>query len=382
MKTFFVKPKIYYGRNSLAFLSTLDVNRVCIVTDKMMVKLGVADKIKSYVTHTVCTIFDEVEPNPSLDTVKKALAIFLDDGPDVMIAVGGGSPIDAAKAILYLSDEISKQIPFKRPLFIAVPTTSGTGSEVTSYSVVTDTERNIKIPFTDERMMPDIAILDEELTKTVPPTVTADTGMDVLTHAIEAYVTRDANEFTDMYAEKAIQAVFTYLPRVYRFGGDMEARGQMHLASCMAGIAFNNSGLGINHSLAHALGALFGLSHGRANAILLPYVIQFNAGLCDGTAAISPAAKKYASIAKMLGLPCSSTEEGVISLVAAVKYLQKVLDIPETLAAAGVDRKELDDCMSFIIKSAREDVCTAGNPKEVRPIDFTHLLNWVYEGDQ
>ncbi|MFS8630352.1 MAG: iron-containing alcohol dehydrogenase [Bacillales bacterium] len=134
--------------------------------------------------------------------------------------------------------------------------------------------------------------------------------------------------------------------------------------------------------LAHALGALFGLSHGRANAILLPYVIQFNAGLCDGTAAISPAAKKYASIAKMLGLPCSSTEEGVISLVAAVKYLQKVLDIPETLAAAGVDRKELDDCMSFIIKSAREDVCTAGNPKEVRPIDFTHLLNWVYEGDQ
>ncbi|MFS8631253.1 MAG: iron-containing alcohol dehydrogenase, partial [Bacillales bacterium] len=187
MKTFFVKPKIYYGRNSLAFLSTLDVNRVCIVTDKMMVKLGVADKIKSYVTHTVCTIFDEVEPNPSLDTVKKALAIFLDDGPDVMIAVGGGSPIDAAKAILYLSDEISKQIPFKRPLFIAVPTTSGTGSEVTSYSVVTDTERNIKIPFTDERMMPDIAILDEELTKTVPPTVTADTGMDVLTHAIEAF---------------------------------------------------------------------------------------------------------------------------------------------------------------------------------------------------
>ncbi len=380
MKTFFVKPRIYYGNNSLEYLSTLDVKRVCIVTDKMMVKLGVTEKIKGYIKHTTCTIFDEVEPNPSLDTIKKALAIFLQDRPDVIIAVGGGSPIDAAKAILLMANEISEQLNFKRPKFIAVPTTSGTGSEVTSYSVITDTKNNIKIPFSDEKMLPDIAILDQQLTKTVPPTVTADTGMDVLTHAIEAFVTPKANEFTDIYAAKAIKTVFKYLLRTYRFGEDLEARGQMHVASCMAGIAFNNSALGINHSLAHAIGARFRLSHGRANAILLPYVIQYNAGLCDGTLPISAAAKRYAQIADMLGLPCSTTEEGVISLVAAVKYLNRALDIPETLAEAGVKKEELEESLPFIVKSAGEDVCTTGNPKEVRPIDFTHLVNWVYQG--
>lgn len=380
MKTFIVKPRVVYGNNSLEFLSGLDVKRVCIVTDKMMVKLGVTDKVKGYFQGATCTVFDEVEPNPSLDTVKKALSIFLVDRPDVVIALGGGSPIDAAKAILLFAGKISEKLNTKRPMFIAVPTTSGTGSEVTSYSVVTDTKNNIKIPLSDEEMLPDVAILDEQLTKTVPPSVTADTGMDVLTHAIEAYVSREANEFTDMYAEKAIKSVFTYLLRAYRFGEDLEARQKMHVASCMAGIAFTNSSLGINHSLAHTIGAKLHMAHGRANSILLPYVIQYNAGLCDGTLSVSKAAKRYAKISKMLGLPCSTIEEGVISLVSAIKYLNRIFCIPESLSAAGIERRVFEENISSMVESALEDICTSGNPKEVRAIDFTHLLNWVYEG--
>lgn len=380
MKRFFVKPRIYYGSNSLGYLSGLNVKRVCVVTDKMMVKLGVADRIKSYFKGATCTVFDEVEPNPSLDTVKKALSIFLVDRPDVIIALGGGSPIDAAKAILLFAGKISEKLNIKRPMFIAIPTTSGTGSEVTSYSVITDTKNNIKIPLSDEEMLPDVAILDEQLTKTVPPSVTADTGMDVLTHAIEAYVSPQANDFTDIYARKAIRSVFTYLLRAYRFGEDLEARQKLHVASCMAGIAFTNSSLGINHSLAHAIGAKFHIAHGRANALLLPYTIQYNAGLCDGTVAVSKAAKRYAEISKMVGLPCSSTEEGVVSLVAAVKFLNKTFGIPETLSSAGVEKHVFQENLSAIVESALKDACTPGNPKEIRSIDFTHLINWIYQG--
>ncbi|MDF1507155.1 iron-containing alcohol dehydrogenase [Robertmurraya sp. DFI.2.37] len=384
MNSFFVGPKIYNGSDSINYLKELKARKVFLVTDQMMVKFGMADAITDRLQAGTCKIFAEVEPNPSLETVQNGLASFLEEKPDVLIALGGGSPIDVAKAILLFYEQIKDKMPsdkrVNKPLFIAIPTTSGTGSEVTSYSVVTDVDNNIKIPLNDSRMIPDVAILDEQLTKTVPPAVTADTGMDVLTHAIEAYVSSEATEFTDLYAEKAITIVFKYLLRAYRFGNDLEARGKLHLASCMAGIAFTNASLGITHSLAHAIGAKFHLSHGRSNALLLPYIIQYNGGLCDDTSQTSNAAKKYMELAKTLGLPCQTRKEAVISLSTAVKVLNEKLGIPQTIQAANIDEQSYERHLSEIVKSAQKDICTQGNPKEVTEADFVNLLKWIYKG--
>ncbi len=384
MHSFFVGPKIYYGCHSLEHLKELKIKRACIVTDKMMVQLGMTERIATILQGATCTVFSDVEPNPSLETVKKGLTIFLEDEPELVIALGGGSPIDTAKAILFFSHQAREKISFthtiKKPMFIAIPTTSGTGSEVTSYSVVTDTKNNVKIPLSDEHMLPDAVILDEELTKTVPPSVTADTGMDVLTHALEAYVSPKATECTDIYAERAIQYVFTYLLRAYRFGNDLDARGKLHLASTMAGIAFNNASLGITHSLAHAVGAKFHLSHGKSNAILLPYVIHFNGGLCDGSYHRSETAEKYTKIANMLGLPCSTREEGVKSLAAAVEVFNGKLGIPTTFREALIDENLYMGKIPELVKNAQQDMCTAGNPKTTGGEDFINLLKWAYNG--
>ncbi|WP_019152629.1 1-propanol dehydrogenase PduQ [Robertmurraya massiliosenegalensis] len=384
MNSFFVGPKIYNGSHSVDFLKDLKKEKAFLVTDKMMVKFGMADAITNRLQGIPCKIFSDVEPNPSLETVQNGLAMFLEEKPDVIIALGGGSPIDVAKAILLFYYQVMEKIPnakwVDKPLFIAIPTTSGTGSEVTSYSVVTDMSNNIKIPLNDERMIPEVAILDEQLTKTVPPSVTADTGMDVLTHAIEAYVSANATELTDLYAEKAIKSVFTYLLRAYRFGNDMEARGKIHLASCMAGIAFTNASLGITHSLAHAIGAKFHLSHGRSNALLLPYIIQYNGGICDETYQTSKAAKKYAELARILGLPCSTRREGVMSLSTAVKVLNEKLAIPLSIHGANIEEQEYEQQLQDIVDSAQKDICTEGNPREVSESDFIHLLKWIYKG--
>ena len=384
MNTFLVKPKVIFGNQSLDYLCDLQVKKAFIVTDQMMVKLGTADKIISRLSGAEYKVFSEVEPNPSLETVKAGFSSFLEEKPDLLIALGGGSPIDTAKAILSFFDKAAQKfdgkMEFARPTFVAIPTTSGTGSEVTSYSVITDTIRHIKIPMSDDCMYPDVAILDEQLTKTVPPSVTADTGMDVLTHALEAYVSPNAVEFTDIYAERAIKIIFTYLLRAYRFGEDLDARGKLHVASCMAGVAFTNASLGINHSLAHAVGAKFHLSHGKSNAILLPYVIQFNGGLCDGTVDTSKAAKRYTEIAKMLGFASSTLEEGVLSLATAVKYLNKRMGIPSTLKECNIDEQLFEENVPVIAEEACHDICTTGNPKSVSKEDFKNLLKWAYEG--
>ncbi|MEW9125093.1 MAG: 1-propanol dehydrogenase PduQ, partial [Thermotaleaceae bacterium] len=285
MKKFLVRPEIYFGENSINYLKQVDAKKAFIVTDQFMVKLGIVEKVTKLLDekNVVYEVFSEVEPDPSLQTVKKGLLQIIKMRPDMLIAVGGGSSIDAGKAIMALCIHTKENFvdPDKvhKPWFVAIPTTSGTGSEVTSYSVVTDKERNLKIPLSEDLMLPDVAILDCILTKTVPPHVTADAGLDVLTHAMEAYVSSAANDFTDIYAEKAIEQVFYYLLRTYRDGNDMEAREKMHSASCMAGIAFTNASLGINHSLAHTFGAKYHFSHGRSNALFLPYVIEYNAGL-------------------------------------------------------------------------------------------------------
>jgi 1-propanol dehydrogenase len=386
MKQFLLGPKLYYGANSLEYIRNIEADKIFIVADEMMVKIGIVEKVtkllseegKSYV------IFSEVEPDPSLETVEKGLTMLVREEPGCIIAIGGGSPIDAAKAMLLLSIRVQERVTREacgmKPQFVAIPTTSGTGSEVTSYAVVTDRTNCVKIPLSDPLMYPDIAILDEGLTKTVPPSVSADTGMDVLTHAIEAYVSKQASDITDMYAEKAIKDVCKNLLKVYRFGEDLEARGKLHVASCMAGIAFTNAALGINHSLAHTLGGRFHLPHGRSNAILLPYVIAYNAGLFDGSVETSKVAKKYASISFMLGFPCSSTEEGVKSLIAHIVELNKKMGIPLHLQECKIDEAEFERALPEMACSALHDICTTGNPKDVTKEDLQQLLKLIYKG--
>lgn len=386
MNKFSLGPQIVYGSHSLDALDKVCASNALVVTDQVMVKLGIAEKV----THILASkqispiVFDEVEPDPSLDTVKKGLKEFLRVKPDAVVAIGGGSAIDVAKAILLLSTRLKEQFveadKITKPTFIAIPTTSGTGSEVTSYSVVTDKQNNRKIPLNDPYMIPDVAILDENLTKTVPPFVTADTGMDVLTHALEAYVTVKSSEMTDMYSEKAMKLVFGYLLRAFLNGEDLEARGKLHLASCLAGISFTNAGLGINHSLAHALGATFHLSHGRSNAVLLPYVIAYNAGLTDGSVHHSPTAHKYAEAARMLGLPAATVVEGVNSLVIAIKELNKLMKIPVTIEQCKIEESVFEYSLADMAEAALQDICTSGNPKNPSKRDLISIYRAAYYG--
>jgi acetaldehyde dehydrogenase/alcohol dehydrogenase len=386
MKRFLVRPEVYYGSNALGYLDGIEGKRAFIVTDPFMVKLGMVAKITDILEkkHIEYEVFSEVEPDPSLDTVKKGLNQIIYTKPDLLIAIGGGSSIDAAKAIMcfciHLKEKFVDAHSIKKPWFVAIPTTSGTGSEVTSYAVVTDKVNNIKIPLNEALMIPDVAILDEELTKTVPPIVTGDTGMDVLTHALEAYVSRESCDYTDIYAEKAIQSVFGYLLRAFKNGSDMEARAKLHNGSCMAGIAFTNATLGINHSLAHAFGGKFKLPHGRSNAIFLPYVIKFNAGLEYGEVKNLAVAERYASIAKMLNFPAATVAEGVRSLIEGIRVLNTVLGIPTAIKNMNISKDAFEGSTAEMIEGVLKDICTPGNPVKVTEKDIERLFKEAYEG--
>jgi acetaldehyde dehydrogenase/alcohol dehydrogenase len=389
MKWFKVPPKIYFENGSLQYLSKVKGKKAFIVTDPFMVKLGFVEKV-TYQLEKVgidYRIFSEVEPDPSVDTVFTGIKQLSEYQPDLIISLGGGSAIDAAKGMwlfyehpelefetlrLKFADIRKRAFKFptlgKKVTFIAIPTTSGTGSEVTSFAVITDKKRNIKYPLADYELTPDIAIIDPELVMTVPPSVTADTGMDVLTHAVEAYVSVMASDYTDALAEKAVKSVFEYLPKAYQNGSDGVAREKMHNASCMAGMAFTNAFLGVNHSMAHILGGKFHIPHGRANAILLPYVIYYNAQRPTKFAAFPQyeypmAGERYAEIARLLGLPANTTEEGVNSLVNAIKELMVKLNIPLTLKEAGVDRKSFEKELREMSDIAFNDQCTGTNPR-------------------
>lgn len=392
MQWFKIPEKIYFEFGATQYLEKMqDISRAFIVTDPLMVKLGYVDRVLYYLRkrqqYVHCEIFSEVEPDPSVDTIMKGCELMDKFQPDVIIALGGGSAIDAAKGMWLFYEhpdtdfndlklkfmDIRKRV-YKFPQLgnkaklVAIPTTSGTGSEVTSFAVITDKTKNIKYPLADYELTPDVAIIDPEFVMTVPPSVTADTGMDVLTHAIEAYVSTLASDFTDGLAIKAIQLVFEYLPRAYRDGNDKVAREKMHNASCIAGMAFTNAFLGINHSLAHKLGGEFHIPHGRANAILLPYVIEYNAQKPTKFVSFPKyetfiADKKYAEIAKALGLPASTVEEGVKSLIKAVKELMKKLNLPSTIAECNIDRNQFMAKVPELADKAFEDQCTTANPR-------------------
>ena len=373
MKEFRLQPKILFGEDSLDYLKTLEYKKVMIVTDEVMTQLKLTDFIiNNLSSSTEVKIFNKVEPNPSMQTIENGLKDFIDFEPQCVIALGGGSPIDACKAILYFAYELYKKLKVnKKVFFIAVPTTSGTGSEVTSYAVLTDRKNNIKIPLKDDVMFPEYAILDPELTKTLPKSVVADSGIDALTHAIESYTCKGANFYTQIYALYSIKLIFKNLFRMFNNIKDEEARIEMSKASCIAGFAFEKSGLGINHSIAHAIGGKFHIAHGKINGTILPYIIRFNSG--DKTTA-----KRYYEIAKDLGFPASTIEEGAESLALAVELLNKSLGLPSCVKELAIDKEKYSNEINIMAKSALEDICTGGNIREVNLEDLKKLFEKVY----
>ena len=363
MNQFLIKPRVQFGANALDYLSQVSARHAFIVTDKAMVKFGLADEVTRRLSQRgiAFSIYDDVAPDPDISAIVNGMKIMDMHYPDLVIALGGGSVIDAAKAVIYSLWHTRKDVNRAKPQFIAIPTTSGTGSEVTAFSVIKS--QSEKLVLVDEFMLPDVAILDPVLVKSVPASITADTGMDVLCHALEAYVSRTASDFSDALAEKAVQLVFGYLIDCHCEGSNVFAREKMHNASCIAGMAFTNASLGITHSLAHALGGVFHVPHGRANALLMAQVIAFNAdleGRCD-----TEAAKRYASLAKNLSLPSSSVREGVESLIVAINVLKDEMNMPKGIQATGVSEIDFNTRLGEMVGQALRDSCTPTNPRDV-----------------
>lgn len=387
MMRFTLPRDLYYGKGALEHLKSLKGKKAMLVLGGgSMKKFGFADQVVSYLKEAgiETQLFDGVEPDPSVETVMKGAQAMREFEPDWIIAMGGGSPIDAAKAmwVFYEYPDTSFEAiiqPFSFPelrqkaRFLAIPSTSGTATEVTAFSVITDYAKGIKYPLADFNITPDVAIVDPALAETMPPKLTAHTGMDALTHAIEAYVSTLNSPFTDPLALKAISMVFEYLPDSYQ--GCMAAREQMHYAQCLAGQAFSNALLGIVHSMAHKTGAAFStghIPHGCANAIYLPYVIQFNAK--DQTAK-----ERYAAIARSVGMS-GSDSECVEKLCKKINEYNVKLSIPKSLQEFGIVEAEFKEKVARIAELAVGDACTGSNPRPITPAEMEQLLTCTYYG--
>lgn len=418
MQWFKVPEKIYFEPGSVQYLAKMpEIHRVMIVADPGMVQFGYVDRLTYQLNknenHPVIEIFSEVEPDPDLSTVRKGTAVMNSFQPDCIVAIGGGSAMDAAKAMWLFYEnpdadfigmaqkfmDIRKRVykfpkMGKKAKLVCVPTTSGTGSEVTSFAVISDKSKNMKYPLADYELTPDIAIVDPEFVYTVPKASTAFTGLDVLTHAIEAYVSVLATDYTDALALHAIKLVFEYLPDSYKTA-DKLAREKMHNASCIAGMAFTNAFLGVNHSLAHKLGGEFHIPHGLANAYLLPHVIEYNGQQTPTKFAAWPkydhyiAPERYAEIAKLMGFvpQDASVEKGVKALADAVRKLMKEVNIPLSISEAGktdsrsyIDPKVYDDAIEMLAYKAFDDQCTTANPRLPRIDELKELLRLAYYG--
>lgn len=372
MDMFQIKPNIYCGVDSLNILQTIDIKKVFVVTDENMVKLKIVDKITNILKarNVEFKIYSDVKPDPTDEEIIKGILELSPYSPDCVIALGGGSPIDACKAMLYFVNKIKKALGERdKAKFIAIPTTSGTGSEVTSYSVVTTGDK--KIPLSDEEMLPDIAILNPECMKMLPPAIIADTGMDVLTHAIEAYVSKVGNLLTKTLATGAIKAVFEDLVNNYNEPILEKERINLQIASCMAGVAFSNASLGINHSVAHSLGARFHKAHGRLNALIMPKIIEFNAKNKE-------AKKLYCEIAKAVGINPKDDDEGVLLLIKEIEAMNSKMGIPRKLSELGISKQEFVEQIDDIVEQIENDICTINNPRKFSKIEMKQLLISLY----
>lgn len=390
MMRFTLPRDIYYGKGSMEQLKTLTGKKaVLVLGGGSMKRFGFVDKALEYLKEAgiETRLIENVEPDPSVETVMKGAAVMREFEPDWIISMGGGSPIDAAKAMWvfyeYPNTSFEEIIqPFSFPTlrqkakFLAIPSTSGTATEVTAFSVITDYEKGIKYPLADFNITPDVAIVDPDLAETMPEKLTAHTGMDALTHAIEAYVSTLHAPFTDPLALRAIQMVFAYLPASYQ--KDSEAREQMHYAQCLAGMAFSNALLGIVHSMAHKTGAAFStghIPHGCANAIYLPYVIKYNAKDPE-------ALKRYGEIAKFVGLAGESDEELMRALCAEIDAYNVKLNIPRTLKEFGINEEEFKEKVAEISVNAVGDACTGSNPRKIDPAAMEKLFTCIYYGTE
>ena len=388
MARFTIPRDLYHGKGALDALKTLKGKKAIVVTGGgSMKRFGFLDKVEANLKEAGMEVklFEGVEPDPSVETVMRGAAAMTEFEPDWIVAIGGGSPIDAAKAMwaFYEYPETTFEdlcIPFNFPTlrtkaqFCAIPSTSGTATEVTAFSVITDYHKGIKYPLADFNITPDVAIVDPDLAETMPKKLTAHTGMDAMTHAIEAYVSTLHCDYTDALALHAIKMLSNDL--VASYNGDMEARDRMHNAQCLAGMAFSNALLGIVHSMAHKTGAAYSgghIVHGCANAMYLPKVIKFNA--------VEPAAaKRYEEIAAFLGL-----EPTVDALIAHIKGLNEKLDIPTCIRdyeGGIIDEKEFMDKLDKVAELAVGDACTGSNPRKIDPAQMAKLLKCCYYDEE
>ncbi|NMW85311.1 iron-containing alcohol dehydrogenase [Peptoniphilus sp. AGMB00490] len=360
--TFSVKTKIYNTEDSLNIFEELDYKRVLFITDPFVVESRMIEKITSRLkSETSYEIFSDIKPDPTIELVNSGVKKLLEKDYDLVVAVGGGSAIDATKAIIY---KVYEKTGSKKT-FVAIPTTAGTGSEVTNFSIVTIGEK--KEVLIDDLLLADYAVLVPSFTKSVPNFITADTGMDVLTHAIESLVSNKADRFSKILSKEAIKLVFKNLPIVYEDGLRMKSRKNMLEASTIAGIAFTNAGLGINHSLAHILGGVFHISHGRLNAILLPYIIKYNMEKSEN------ARKELREISKELGL------DHEYHLIEKIEELNRKFNIPKNLRELNkIDEKEYFGKIDYMSEVAFKDRCTATNPALVTKINLKNIFRDIY----
>ncbi|MEU9235903.1 bifunctional acetaldehyde-CoA/alcohol dehydrogenase [Streptomyces subrutilus] len=411
MQWFKVPPKIYFERNSIRYLGEMEgISRVSIVTDKTMTALGFVQKVTDILQaregSVAVQVIDDVEPNPELSTVRAGAAMMRDFKPDTIIGLGGGSPMDAAKImwLMYERPEVEfgdtkeKFFDVRKRAFtfpslgekarmVAIPTTSGTGSEVTPFAVISDPAAARKYPLADYALTPDVAIVDPVLPMGLPATVTADSGFDALTHATEAYVSAYANDYTDGLCLQAIKLIFENLQRCVVDGpNDPEAREKMHNASTVAGMAFANAFLGLVHAMAHTLGNTFKVAHGRTNAILLPHVIRHNGTVSHKAtpwpkAEVYRAPERFQEIARMLGLPAATPAEGVESYARAVEELRTKCGIPASFAEEGVDESAFIEALPVQAMNAYADQCAPANPRMPMIDDMRRLMRQAYYGN-
>lgn len=378
MDKFILKSEVYFNMQSIKLLEEIKGTHAFIVSDSTMDKLGYLNITIDHLSKAgiSSTAFTEVRPDPDIKLIAQGTKEYLNSKADVLVAIGGGSSIDAAKGILYFASQMESNEGrvHKKPLFIAIPSTSGTGSEVTNFSVITSDDG--KVCIVDEYITPDIAILDSTCLQHVPKHIVADTGIDVLVHAVEAYVSTKATDFTDALAEKAIRLIFENLEDLQKDTDNSTIRDHVQNASCMAGMAFTNSNLGITHSLAHALGGTFGIPHGRSNALMMPAVMEYNAEL-SGSAKCY-AAERYAKLAGILGLPARTPREGSVSFIDAVKNLIKGLGIERGIRSLDISHEDFEKVLGVMAEAALADRCTPSNPRQPSKEDVIQIYRNSY----
>jgi alcohol dehydrogenase class IV len=383
---YFRSPEVVFGKDALDHLAYIQGQQAVIVTDETIVRLGFAEVVKARLAQAGidCHVFDQVEPEPSLQTVQRGAALMLEMEPDWIVGLGGGSALDAAKAmwILYERPDLSPEDinPFdelglrRKARMVAIPTTSGTGSESTWAVVLTHTQEGRKISTGAPECTPDIAIVDPIFATHMPARLTADSGLDALTHAVEGYTSSWHNDFSDGLCLKAAELIFAYLPRAYAQGNDVEAREKMHNAATLAGLGFINSLAAAAHALGHSLGAVFHIPHGRAVSLLLPYTIQFNARGEQPT--------RYAEMARFLGLPAADEREGAASLVSAIRDLERrvgqPLSIRQALPALTPDAFSAQ--LDRLVDNAEMDPTIVASARDVSTDDTRRLFEYAYAG--